>query len=84
MKIKLLKTLRKYYDYKFTPEGKVVVRNKKTGNVKIYKSIENYVRAISYTDILIDSVSSHIWNKKKLVIKDKKRESTEEYWNSLN
>lgn len=83
MKTKLLINLRKYYDYKFTDKGEVVTRNKKTGNVRVYESIEAYVRAISYTDVFIDRVMSHLWNKKKLTIKDKQMSSDEQFWNSI-
>lgn len=83
MKTKLLITIRKYFDYRITKDGKVVTRNKKSGVVKEYDSIEEYVKDISYTDTLIGHLFSHKWNKKKQSIKEKKAERNQEYWDSL-
>jgi hypothetical protein len=84
MKTKLLSTLRKYYDYAFTKEGKVVTRNKKSGVVTEYDSIEDYVHGLSYSDTLINHLTSHKWNKKKIIIKEGQKTKDENYWNSLN
>jgi hypothetical protein len=83
MKTKLLKTIRKYYEYKFTREGKVAVRNKLSGVIRLYESIEDYVRDVSYTDTFIHSITSHSWNKKKLAIREKNNEVDNIYWNNL-
>lgn len=83
MKIKLLSTIRKFFEYKITEEGKVVTRNKKSGIVKEYDSIEEYIKDVSYTDTLIGYLQSHMWNKKKQIIKDKKIQRTSEYWDLL-
>ena len=83
MKSKLLKTLRKYFEYKFLKNGNVAVRNKRTGVTKVYDSIEDYVRSVSYTDTFISSIFSHKWNKKKLSIKDSKIVKDNEYWNLI-
>ena len=83
MKTKLLSTIRKHYDYKFLPDGKIVTRNKRTGTVKEYISIADYISDVSYTDTFISHLVSHKWNKKKQTIKDNLRAKDENYWNSL-
>lgn len=54
MKVKLLKKLRKYWDYKFEGNG-VIIRRKADGELRPYNSIYNFVRSFglhnaSYTD----------------------------------
>ncbi len=84
MRTKLLSTIRKHYDYIITEDGKVVTRSKKSGKVKEYDSIEEYVKDVSYTDTLIGHLISHKWNKKKQMIKDSKISRTTDYWDSLS
>lgn len=84
MKVKLLHTIRKFYDYKFTKDDKVAVRNKRTGSIRIYESIEEYVRDVSYTDVFIHYMTSHTWNKKKKNIRDRRNTTQDEdVWNNL-
>ncbi len=89
MESKLLRTIRKYYGYKFLIgldgilDGRVAVRCKKSGTVKVYDTIEDYVRNVSYADIFINVALSHKWNKKKQIISDKKITKNQNYWNSL-
>ena len=80
MKTKLLSNIRKYYEYKFTKDNKVAVRNKRTKVIRIYDSIEDYVRDVSYTDTLIHYMTSHKWNKKKKTIRDRNNSLNEEHW----
>jgi len=83
MKTKLLSTIRKFYDYKFLSNGEILTRNKKTGTIREYNSIEEYIRDISYTDTFIHSSASHKWNKKKMQIREAKTLREETYWNSI-
>ena len=83
MKTKLLITIRKFYDYKFLPTGKLLTRNKSNGIIREYNSIEEYVHDISYTDTFIHSSFSIKWNKKKLQIKENRIVKEESYWNSI-
>jgi hypothetical protein len=84
MKTKLLSAIRKHYDYKFLSNGKLAVKNKTTGTVKEYNSIEDYIGGLSVSDTFISHLSSHKWNKKKQTIKDSLRKRDETYWNSIN
>lgn len=68
MKVKVLKLIRKYYQYKFSIHGTVCIRNKATGVVQEFADIESVITWLSYCDTAISSSLAHKWRKKKQAI----------------
>lgn len=74
MKVKILRTFRKYWDYRFTNDGRLVVRRKADGLVRVFDNIEAFVRDYAirnnhdrlyrkYTDRKRLTVYKKIWAK---------------------
>lgn len=70
MKVKTLKTIRKYWEYTFC-KGKLYMRRKVDGKVREFDSIQQFVSFYIYENIGIMSGLS--WNKHKRAIADKRK-----------
>lgn len=69
MKAKTLKTIRKYWDYRFC-NGKLIMKRKADGEVIVYKSIQEFLSYYIYENIGIGTGGA--WHARKRAIVHKR------------
>lgn len=70
MKTKILKDIRKYYEYRFC-KGKIILRRKVDGRVDSFDDIETFLRNYIVDNIGIGTHSAYI--RRKRSVRDKKK-----------
>ena len=79
MNTKVLKLVRKFYEYIFLKNGEIAVRNKKTGKVRIFINIEDFIWWISEASSIVSKSAIKRWRIKR----GKTPISNDELWESL-
>lgn len=69
MKTKILKKIRKYWDYRFC-EGTLFMRRKADGHIREFKSVERFVTHYIYENM--GMMTGMRWDEYKQSIRDKK------------